>query len=147
MRKSFYIIALSSLAACSFTRGYDRGVPLRESQLEAVKAAKTKADVAAALGSPAATNLDGDKWFYFRAEGRVFAFFHPYFSKYQIVEIEFAPGDKVKEVAVRDIRNKSFRLDSRRTNYDEGDVNFLNELFGNVGSVNMAGMGGTAASE
>lgn len=140
MRKIYYIAILASLSAC-ITRSYDRGVPMRESQVEAVQAAKTKSDVVAALGSPAATNLDGDKWFYFHAEGSRFAFFHPTFYKYRIVEIEFAGGDKVKEVAVRDIKDNDFSTDSRSTTHRDEGIDFFGELFGNIGRFNMAGMG------
>ena len=141
VRKTFYIAVLLPFSACSLTRTYDRGVPMRESQIEAVKEAKTKADIAATLGSPAATNLDGNKWFYFRAEGNRFAFLHPSFHKYQIVEVEFTPDNKVKEVAMHDIKDKSFSFDSRRTKDEDEGINFFGELFGNVGSVNMVGLG------
>ena len=114
---------------------------MRESQIEAVQAAKTKAEVAAALGSPAATNLGGDKWFYFRAEGTRFAFLNPSFSKYQILEVEFAKDNKVKEVAMRDIKDKDFSRDPRITPHGDEGFDFFAELFGNVGRVNVAGLG------
>lgn len=140
MRKIYHIAIPALLSAC-IARSYDRGVPMRESQVEAVREAKTKSDVAAALGSPAATSLEGDKWFYFHAEGSRFAFFHPTFYKYRIVEIEFVGDDKVKEVVVRDIKDNDFSTDSRSTNHRDEGIDFFGELFGNIGKFNMAGMG------
>ena len=138
------MFASAALAASSCTKRHDRGVPMREVQIEAAKSARTKADVRAALGSPAATTIAGDKWFYFHAEGRVFAFFDPYFKEYKVLAIEFGEGDKVREVAVRDISGASFEFDSRSTTSAEVESGFFTELFGNVGSVQMGGMGPSA---
>ena len=146
VRKILYIALLLPLSAC-ITRKVDLGVPMRESQIETVKAAKTKAEVAGALGSPAATTLDGDKWFYFRAGGTRFAFLHPRFNKYQILEVEFEGETKVKEVALRDVKDNNFSTDSRKTKYTDESTNFFRELFGNVGQFNMAGLGTASTTE
>jgi outer membrane protein assembly factor BamE (lipoprotein component of BamABCDE complex) len=139
MGKAFYIFAMP-LAAC-LAKSYDRGVPVREVQIEAARNAKTKAEIKAALGSPAATNMAGDKWFYFHAEGRVLAFFDPYFKKYQIIAVKFGKGDNVDDVRIADIKDANFSTDPRSTSMDEMEGGFFSELFGNVGSVNMGGIG------
>ena len=146
MRKICCIALLLLLSACAVTRSVELGVPMRPAQIAAVQGAGTRAEVFEALGSPAAVSLGNDRWFYFRAEGRRFAFLHPRFRKYRIVEVEFAPDDTVREVAVRDIRDANFRTDSRRTRHESERFDFFGELFGHVGMFQMAGVGVTPAS-
>ncbi|MBQ1885564.1 MAG: outer membrane protein assembly factor BamE, partial [Bacteroidales bacterium] len=72
------------------TRDYRGGVPIRPLQMEQIQSAKTKADVANILGTPAAVNMVGvEKWFYYNSEGSQFAFFDPRFAKYNILTITF----------------------------------------------------------
>ncbi|MDR1476612.1 MAG: outer membrane protein assembly factor BamE [Rickettsiales bacterium] len=141
MTKPFAIAATIMLAACA--REYKAGVPMREIQVEAVKSAKTKAEVTQILGSPAAVTFAGpEKWFYFNAEGSVFAFFDPDFKRYDILSIGFDEADDITEIRLKNLANRSFGISSETTEVQsEIRLNFFEELFGNIGRFSPGGLG------
>jgi outer membrane protein assembly factor BamE (lipoprotein component of BamABCDE complex) len=133
--KKFLTLALLPLLAACITKEYKSGVPIRDAELEKMRAAATKSEVYGVLGSPSSVTFAGpEKWFYFNAEGSVFAFFDPKFTKYQILSVKFNPDDTVAELRVSDIKDEEFSTADARTDLpSEIRLSFFQELFGNIG--------------
>ena len=133
-----------ALCGC-VTRDYRGGVPIRPLQMELVKSAQTKAEVAEILGSPAATTVVGtEKWFYYNAEGSQFAFFDPQYSKYNILTITFDESGKISDIRLHELKDSNFAYNEKVETElpSEIKLNFFQELFGNIGRFNNSGMGG-----
>jgi len=132
----FAIALVVSLSACVF-RKHDKGVPIRESQMTAAREAKTKSDIVRFLGSPAAVTFVGEeKWFYFHAHGRVWAFTDPKFDTYKIIAVKFDPDENVIDFRESEIAQAAmnFKPDSRRTlSPVEKDAGYIDDLFNNIG--------------
>ncbi|MGN0929413.1 MAG: outer membrane protein assembly factor BamE [Alphaproteobacteria bacterium] len=142
MKNYVAICSLFILSAC-LTKEYKSGVPIRQSQIEQVKTSTTKKEVYDILGSPASVNLVGDeKWFYYTAEGEVFAFLDPMFSKYEVLTVKFNPDDTVDEIKLKNISDNSFEVNlSKQTDLpSEIKLNFFQELFGNIGKFNSSSL-------
>ncbi|MDR1008798.1 MAG: outer membrane protein assembly factor BamE [Rickettsiales bacterium] len=141
MKKLAIIVSLL-LSAC-VTKRYDLGVAIREDQEEAAKNASTKAEVQKILGSPQSMTMIGEeKWFYTTAKGRVFAFSRPYFLEYKILAVRFDADNNVVGVDTRDISDVEFAQAGGATRIDSDlKPGFFEELFGNIGRLNMGGMG------
>jgi outer membrane protein assembly factor BamE (lipoprotein component of BamABCDE complex) len=143
MRK-IALLPLLMLCAC-LTKRYDKGVPMRDAQVAEAKAAKTKADVLKAMGSPGAMTFAGrEKWLYGYARGSRFAFLDPDFESYRVLSFGFDGKDKVVEVGDVDIARSAggFSPDSARTDSPvETERGYLEELFNNIGKYSMPGTG------
>lgn len=142
MKNYVAICSIFLLSAC-FTKEYKSGVPMRASQIEQVKNSTTKKEVYDLLGSPASVSFVGDeKWFYYTAEGEVFAFLDPIFSKYEVLTVKFNPDDSVNEIRLKNISDSSFDVDlAKKTDLpSEIKLNFFQELFGNIGKFNSSGL-------
>jgi outer membrane protein assembly factor BamE (lipoprotein component of BamABCDE complex) len=135
------IAAAIMLAACA--REYKAGVPVRPVQYDALKTARTKAEIRDILGSPAAITFAGpEKWFYFNAEGSVFAFFKPEFERYDILSVRFDGDDNVEDIRLKNLANRSFDISGGATEIpSEIRLNFFEELFGNIGRFSPGSMG------
>ena len=136
------ICSVFLLSAC-LTKEYRSGVPMRASQIEQVKSSTTKKEVYDLLGSPASVSFVGaEKWFYYTAEGDVFAFLDPMFSKYEVLTVKFNSDDSVNEVKLKNISDSSFDVDlAKKTELpSEIKLNFFQELFGNIGKFNSSGL-------
>jgi len=130
------------LSGC-ITRDYRGGVPIRPLQMEQIKSAKTKADVADILGTPAATNMVGqEKWFYYNSEGSQFAFFDPKFSEYNILAITFDGMDNIIDIRLSNLKDRDFTYNKEvETDLPSAiKLNFFQELFGNIGKFSNSGM-------
>ncbi len=121
---------------------YRSGVPIRPHQQEEIKSAKTKTDVYKILGSPAATNFVGnEKWFYYTSTGEVFAFLDPKFTKYEILSIEFDDKENIKNLKLKNIAEKEISQSDEKTHLpSQIELNFFQELFGNIGRFNSSGL-------
>lgn len=142
MKNIFAFIMIMSLGGC-ITKDYQSGVPIRESQIVDVKKSTTKKEVYEILGSPASvTILSDEKWFYYTAEGKIFAFLEPKFSKYEILTVTFNPDDTINEIKLKNIAGKRFEIDEEKTTIlpSEIKLNFIEELFGNIGRFSPSGM-------
>ena len=138
MKKNILCILVLLLCSC-ITKQYKNGVPIRPHQYEEIQKAKTKQEVYNILGSPAAQNFVGEeKWFYYTSEGEIFAFLDPKFSKYEILSIGFDNNDNIKSIVLRDLKNKdiAFNTDVKTTLPSDIQLNFFQELFGNIGRFN-----------
>ncbi|MDR2098481.1 MAG: outer membrane protein assembly factor BamE [Rickettsiales bacterium] len=134
MRKIFCMAMCLLLASC-ITKEYKSGVPIREAEMERMQSAATKRQVRDILGSPSSMTFVGpEKWFYFNAEGSIFAFLDPKFQKYQILSVKFNPDDTVAEMKLSDIKDKEFATAEAGTELpSEIKLSFFQELFGNIG--------------
>lgn len=142
MKNLFAFFMIFGLTGC-LTKDYKSGVPIRESQIQEIKKATTKKEVYEILGSPASTNFIGDeKWFYYTAEGKIFAFLDPKFSKYEILSIKFNKDDTISEIKLKNIANKNLKINTEKETYlpSEIKLNFFEELFGNIGKFNASNM-------
>lgn len=142
MRNYIAICSLFILSAC-LTKEYKSGVPMRQSQIEQVQSSTTKKEVYDVLGSPASVSFVGDeKWFYYTAEGNVFAFLDPMFSKYEVLTVKFNNDDTINEIKLKNISDNSFEVNlSKNTDLpSEIKLNFFQELFGNIGKFNSSAL-------
>ena len=138
MKNLFKILMIFALSGC-LTKEYKSGVPIRPTQINEIKLATTKAEIYNILGSPASTTFVGDeKWFYYTAQGEIFAFLDPKFSKYEILSIKFNPDDTINEIKLKNISHKKFNINMERETSlpSEIKLNFIEELFGNIGKFN-----------
>lgn len=143
MKKFTICFVLLLLTSC-IKKEYTSGVPIRPHQYEQIKNAQTKQDVFAILGSPAAINFVGDeKWFYYTSSGEIFAFLDPEFNKYEILSIGFDKDNKIKNIKLNNLKDKDFACNKEvKTNLPSDiELNFFQELFGNIGRFNAGGMG------
>jgi outer membrane protein assembly factor BamE (lipoprotein component of BamABCDE complex) len=141
------IAVLLPLVLCScLTKRYDKGVPMRDAQVAEAKAARTKAEVMKAMGSPGAMTFAGpEKWFYGYARGSRFAFLDPDFESYRILSFQFDGKDGVVAVGDLDIASaaSSFSPDPARTDSPvERERGYVEELFNNIGRYSLPGTGG-----
>ena len=142
MKNYVAICSVFLLSAC-LTKEYKSGVPMRSSQIEQVKSSTTKKEVYDLLGSPASVSFVGaEKWFYYTAEGKIFAFLDPMFSKYEVLTVKFNSDDSVNEIKLKNISDSSFDVDlAKETELpSEIKLNFFQELFGNIGKFNSSGL-------
>ncbi|MBD5405674.1 outer membrane protein assembly factor BamE [bacterium] len=142
MKNYVAICSVFLLSAC-LTKEYRSGVPMRASQIEQVKSSTTKKEVYDLLGSPASVSFVGaEKWFYYTAEGKIFAFLDPMFSKYEVLTVKFNSDDSVNEIKLKNISDSSFDVDlAKKTELpSEIKLNFFQELFGNIGKFNSSGL-------
>lgn len=142
MKNYVAICSVFLLSAC-LTKEYKSGVPMRASQIEQVKSSTTKKEVYDLLGSPASVSFVGaEKWFYYTAEGKIFAFLDPMFSKYEVLTVKFNSDDSVNEIKLKNISDSSFDVDlAKETELpSEIKLNFFQELFGNIGKFNSSGL-------
>lgn len=142
MKKIVICFTLLLLTSC-IKKEYTSGVPIRPHQHEQIKNAKTKQDVFTILGSPAAINFVGEeKWFYYTSSGEVFAFLDPEFNKYEILSIGFDINDNIKSIKLRNLKDKDFACNKevKTTLPSDIELNFFQELFGNIGRFNAGGM-------
>ncbi|MBD5398356.1 outer membrane protein assembly factor BamE [bacterium] len=142
MKNYVAICSVFLLSAC-LTKEYKSGVPMRQSQIEQVQHSTTKKEVYDVLGSPASVSFVGDeKWFYYTAEGKVFAFLDPMFSKYEVLTVKFNSDDSVDEIKLKNISDNSFEINlSKQTDLpSEIKLNFFQELFGNIGRFNSSSL-------
>ncbi len=130
------------LCGC-ITREYKSGIPIRQSQITQIKNATSKKDIYEILGSPASINFVGnEKWFYYTAEGDIFAFLDPMFSKYEILSIQFNANDEIEKIKLTNISNKKIQInEDKKTQLPSAiELNFFQELFGNIGKFNSSGV-------
>ena len=138
MKKLIILSFLLTLCAC-ITKEYKGGIPIRPHQREQIQNAKTKKDVIAILGSPAATNFVGEeKWYYYTSKGEIWAFLDPKFSKYEILTIKFDKQNDIKEIQLSNIANNNMQLNEKLKTELPSDIKlgFFAELFGNIGRFN-----------
>ena len=143
MKKFLLYVIILNLSGCFLTKHHKAGIPIRPKQYEDVQASTTKRDVVKLLGSPSATNFVGEeKWFYYSSESEAFAFFKPEFSKYNILSITFDKDDNIKNIVIKDLKDKNFAFNDDKHTVLPSDIklNFLQELFGNIGKFNSPGM-------
>jgi outer membrane protein assembly factor BamE (lipoprotein component of BamABCDE complex) len=142
MNKATLAIAALLMCSCAPKR-YGLGVAMRPDQIAEVGNAKTKADVVKILGSPQAITMFGtEKWFYADAKGTAIAFFEPTFSQYNITAISFDADNNVSGVETRDVSERDFaQADGNTALPGAKEDGFFAALFGNVGRMNMGGMG------
>ena len=142
MKNYFTICSMFLLSAC-LTKEYKSGVPIRQSQFEQVQASTNKQQIYEVLGSPAAVSFVGEeKWFYYTAEGKIFAFLDPSFSKYEVLTVKFNPDDSISDIKLKDISDNGFEIDLTKNTElpSEIKMNFFQELFGNIGKFNSSGL-------
>ncbi len=142
MKNYVAICSMFLLSAC-LTKEYKTGVPIRQAQIEKVQASTNKQQVYDVLGSPAAVSFVGaEKWFYYTAEGKIFAFLDPSFSKYDVLTIKFNSDDSIADIKLKNIADDGFEIDlTKNTDLpSEIKLNFFQELFGNIGKFNATGL-------
>jgi outer membrane protein assembly factor BamE (lipoprotein component of BamABCDE complex) len=131
-------LALLGVAACTPTTSY-QGFQVIDATPAGVKVGEdTKATVMAKLGSPTTSStFDKDTWFYITQVASKTGYYKPRVTKRDIVAISFAKGgDQVEAVNTYTLKDgRVIAYNTRETPTRGREQTFLEELFGNIGSV------------
>ena len=134
-RRAALLALALALGACAPTIENRGSIPsnLALSRLET--GTDGKAEVTAALGSPAATATFQDNiWYYMGERTRQIAFFDPKVLERRIVAIVFDDRDRIADVVTyTEADGKEVRIVSRETPTEGTDFTLLQQLFGNFG--------------
>lgn len=95
----------------------------------------TRRDVEKRLGTPSTSSVFSDKvWYYFTETTERIAFFEPKVKERKIIAIVFAPDGRVDNIATyTEADGKPVELVSRVTPTAGNELNFFQQLFGNIG--------------
>ncbi len=146
LRKTAFLCLLGALAACSpkiDTRGYVSYADFKEH----VKIGQTgKDELLDAFGSPSSQSSFGDEtWYYVSTRKETTAFLKPEIVKQDVVRIVFDASGKVAAVESADeADSRQFDLVKRTTPTEGHQLNFFEQIVGNIGRFNKAGADGPA---
>jgi len=95
----------------------------------------TRRDVEQRLGTPSTSSVFSDKvWYYFTETTEQVAFFEPKVKERKIIAIVFAADGRVDNIATyTEADGKPVELVSRVTPTAGNELNFFQQLFGNIG--------------
>ncbi len=140
VRQAAAILSLLLLgaAACTPINSY-QGFQAIDQTPETVKVGDdTRATVTAKLGTPTATStFDKETWFYISQVSTKTGFYLPRVTKRDVVAISFAKdGDQVASVNTYTLKDgRVIAYNDRQTPTRGREQTFLEEVFGNIGSV------------
>lgn len=137
MRRVFLaMVSLLALQACVSVRqnhGYvlERG----QTELSAEPGLDTKESILAKYGEPSMIGtFNRDAWYYLNSTDETRAFFKPKTKTRAVVAFHFDPDGKVTKVSNYDLEDSQHvRLVSRETPTRGRELNFWEQLLGNVG--------------
>ncbi|MGF1640480.1 MAG: outer membrane protein assembly factor BamE [Rhodospirillales bacterium] len=139
---AFVVLLAGAVAACS-PRIDARGYPFDPETLpQIVPGTHTRDDVAQILGSPSTTSVfDAEKWYYVGNHTKTMAFFEPRVTERHVVTITFDEQGVVRTVETFGLeRGRSVSVVDRETPTTGNQVTLLDQLLGNLGRFNKAGM-------
>ena len=131
-------LALLGLAACAPTSTYQGFQAIDQTPANIKPGQDTRATVQAKLGSPTASStFDKNTWFYMSQVSAKTAFYHPKVTKRDVVAITFSPtDDQVASVNTYTLKDgRVIAYNGRETPTRGRENTFLEELFGNIGTV------------
>lgn len=129
------IIAILALSGCSTIKN-SRGYIPDAKMINAIRAdVDTKETVEAMLGNPTMKpTFDDDNWYYYNKTTERWAFFAEKVTSMNILAISFDDENYVSEIRRYTVEdNKVIDPVSKKTVTHGKDVNFIAELFGNIG--------------
>jgi Small protein A (tmRNA-binding) len=140
---------VAALAGCSSIKDH-RGYLVDQALIDSVQPGiDNRASVERTLGRPTFASQFGEKsWYYVSINTRQAAFTRPRPYEETVLKVDFTPDGTVANVQRTGIE-KSVRLDpnGKKTPTLGRDRSFFEDLFGNIGSVGAAGLGGTGPSD
>lgn len=141
--KKLFIISLTILISACCIHSKERGYMFPENLETIITESKTKADLEKSLGTPSAQSSFGESvWIYYGYREKFHGPFpHTYDNKKALI-VEFNK-DKIKSTKILNDEDFSeIAMDSDKTKIPGSiDLNFLEELVGNVGRFSPSGIG------
>ncbi len=135
---------LAALAGCASIKDH-RGYLVDQALLDSVQPGiDNRLSVERTLGRPTFVSQFGDStWYYVAIDTKQAAFTRPRTSGQMALKVDFAPDGTVRQVQKSGIE-KVVRLDPEgdKTPTLGRDRGFIEDLFGNIGTVGAPGMGG-----
>ncbi|HEY5071921.1 MAG TPA: outer membrane protein assembly factor BamE [Caulobacteraceae bacterium] len=132
------VLVFLGASACVPTSSYQGFQAIDQNPAEVKVGADTRASVLAKLGTPTASStFDKDTWFYMTQVSSKTAFYHPHVTRRSIVAIAFDKGaDQVTAVDTFTLKDgRVIAYNGRETPTRGRQTTFLEQLFGNIGSV------------
>lgn len=149
MSRLLVILTLAILiGGCEgYGREDSRGAILPPDRVDEIRVGSTtQTELTEILGSPTTTSTfpsAGEAWYYIYKETETVAFYRPVTLKQQVIEFQFDNGGRVTEMkkyGLDDARN--IELVQRTTPTRGKQLTFMEQMFGNFGRFNQAGVGG-----
>jgi outer membrane protein assembly factor BamE (lipoprotein component of BamABCDE complex) len=138
LRHAAAILALALMAACAPTSSYQGFQAIDKTPADVKVGEDNRTTVLAKLGTPTASStFDKDTWFYMTQVSSKTAFYHPHVTKRDVVAISFTKGaDQVAAVDTYTLKDgRVIAYNGRATPTRGRQMTFLEELFGNIGTV------------
>lgn len=131
------------IAGCSTIKEYRGYVPDRNLVNSVREEIDTKDSVEAMLGNPTMkSTFDDSNWYYYSKNTERWGFFKEKVTRMNILAITFDEESYVSDIRRYSVEdNKIIDPVSKKTITHGKDINFLAELFGNVGRFGAAGAG------
>lgn len=129
------------LGACSENIQVRGNMPLEEDLAKVNPGVDTREDIARLLGSPSAVSTFQDsKWYYIGQKVTEVAFFAPEVLERKVVMVSFDDAGKVAETEIFSlVDSRDIDPVDRKTPTEGRELNFLQQLFGNIGRFSGAG--------
>ncbi|MBL4603875.1 MAG: outer membrane protein assembly factor BamE [Emcibacteraceae bacterium] len=137
-----------TISSCSTIKDY-RGYVPDQKLIDAIRAdVDTKETVMSVLGNPTMkATFDDSNWYYYNKRTERWAFLKEKVIEMNILAISFDDENYVSEIKHYTVAdNKVIDVVSKKTVTHGKDINFLAELFGNVGRFGSATNGPTAGN-
>ena len=137
------IVALLSVTACTAQYRTHGFVPPEDELQQIVPGVDTRASVEDLVGLPATSGVRNEGGFYYvESEMRHFAWKRPEVVDRRVVAVTFDTADVVSNITTYGLEDgKVVPLQRRITRTTDGEMGFIRKLFGNIGALNLAGLG------
>ncbi|MFZ7090673.1 outer membrane protein assembly factor BamE [Primorskyibacter sp. 2E233] len=137
-------LALLGLVACSTQYRTHGFVPPEDELQQIVPGVDTRASVEDLIGVPSTSGVRNDSgYYYISSQVKHFAWQRPEVVDRTILEITFDQAGVVENITTYGLEDgRVVPLTRRITRTTDGDISFVRKLFGNLGALNLSGLGG-----
>ncbi|MCT4556081.1 MAG: outer membrane protein assembly factor BamE [Pelagimonas sp.] len=137
------IVALLGVTACTAQYRTHGFVPPEDELQQLVPGVDTRASVEDLIGVPATSGVrNAGGFYYIESQVRHFAWQRPEVVDRRIVAVTFDDAEVVSNITTYGLEDgKVVPLQRRITRTTDGEISFVRKLFGNIGALNLSGLG------
>ena len=143
-RTGVAVLVLVGLGACTTQYRNHGFVPPEDELQQIVPGVDTRASVEELIGVPTTSGVRNEGGYYYVAsQVKHFAWQRPEVVDRTVVEISFTDAGVVENITTYGLEDgRVVPLTRRITRTRDGDISFVRKLFGNIGALNLSGLGG-----
>ncbi|WGW02759.1 outer membrane protein assembly factor BamE [Tropicibacter oceani] len=143
-RTGVAVLVLVGLGACTTQYRNHGFVPPEDELQQIVPGVDTRASVEELIGVPTTSGVRNEGgYYYISSQVKHFAWQRPEVVDRTVVEISFTDAGVVENITTYGLEDgRVVPLTRRITRTRDGDISFVRKLFGNIGALNLSGLGG-----